>query len=51
MSPIVDACRDAGLLVLSAGDKVLRLAPPLIVDERDCDHALAIVGAALRPTA
>ena len=51
VSPIVDACRDAGLLVLSAGDKVLRLAPPLIVDERDCDHALAIVGAALRPTA
>src|SRR5439155_163076 len=51
VGPIVDACRDAGLLVLSAGEQVLRLAPPLIVDERDCNHALAIVGAALRPTA
>ncbi len=41
--PIVDGCRDAGVLVLSAGDRVLRLAPPLIVDERDCDRALATV--------
>jgi acetylornithine aminotransferase/acetylornithine/N-succinyldiaminopimelate aminotransferase len=38
--PVVDACRDKGLLVLSAGDKVVRLAPPLIIDERDCDRAL-----------
>ena len=44
--PIVDACRDAGLLVLSAGEQVLRLAPPLIVDERDCDRALGIIDAA-----
>jgi hypothetical protein len=45
--PVVDACRDAGLLVLSAGDKVHRLAPPLIATERDCDRALEIIGAAL----
>ncbi len=44
--PLVDACRDAGLLVLSAGEQVLRLAPPLIVDERDCDRALGIIDAA-----
>ena len=25
--PVVDACREAGLLVLTAGEKVLRLAP------------------------
>jgi predicted acetylornithine/succinylornithine family transaminase len=44
--PLVDACRAAGLLVLSAGEQVLRLAPPLIVDERDCDRALGIIDAA-----
>jgi len=42
-APIVDACRDAGLLILSAGEKVMRLAPPLIADERDCDRALEII--------
>jgi predicted acetylornithine/succinylornithine family transaminase len=48
---IVDACRDAGLLVLSAGERVLRLAPPLIVEESHCDRALETIGAALRPKA
>jgi acetylornithine aminotransferase/acetylornithine/N-succinyldiaminopimelate aminotransferase len=47
--PVVDACREAGLLALTAGERVLRLAPPLIVDERDCDRALAIVAQALEP--
>jgi acetylornithine/N-succinyldiaminopimelate aminotransferase len=41
--PIVDACREAGLLVLSAGEKVLRLTPPLIVAERECEQALGII--------
>jgi predicted acetylornithine/succinylornithine family transaminase len=45
--PLVDACREAGLLVLSAGEQVLRLTPPLIVEERECDRALAIIDAAL----
>jgi acetylornithine aminotransferase/acetylornithine/N-succinyldiaminopimelate aminotransferase len=47
VAPVVDACREAGLLVLSAGEKVLRLAPPLIVEERDCDRALAVIEDAL----
>ncbi len=51
VSPLVDACRDAGLLVLSAGENVLRLTPPLIVEESHCDRALEIIGAALRPKA
>jgi acetylornithine aminotransferase len=46
-APLVDACREAGLLVLTAGENVLRLAPPLIVDERDCDRALAVIDGAL----
>ena len=41
--PIVDACREAGLLVLSAGERVLRLTPPLIVEERECEQALGII--------
>ncbi len=44
--PVVEACRDRGLLVLTAGDRVLRLAPPLIVDEPDCQRALTIIEAA-----
>ncbi len=42
-APLVTACREAGLLVLTAGDMVLRLAPPLIVDEPACDRALAVL--------
>jgi acetylornithine/succinyldiaminopimelate/putrescine aminotransferase len=47
VGPVVDACREAGLLVLSAGERVLRLTPPLIVEERECDRALAIIQTAL----
>jgi predicted acetylornithine/succinylornithine family transaminase len=49
--PVVDACREAGLLVLTAGERVLRLTPPLIVGRDDCDRALAIIGRALGPKA
>lgn len=45
--PVLDACRDKGLIVLSAGEKVVRLAPPLIIDERDCDQALETLRGAL----
>ena len=45
--PIVDACREDGVLILSAGEKVVRMAPPLIVEERDCDRALATLDRAL----
>jgi acetylornithine/succinyldiaminopimelate/putrescine aminotransferase len=47
---VVDACRDRGLLVLTAGEKILRMTPPLIVDEHDADRAVAIVGDVLRQT-
>jgi acetylornithine/N-succinyldiaminopimelate aminotransferase len=42
--PVVDACREAGLLLLSAGEKVVRLAPALIVESADCTRALTILG-------
>jgi acetylornithine aminotransferase len=37
---IVDACRERGLLVLAAGDHVLRLAPPLTVSADEVAQAL-----------
>ena len=45
---LVTACRDVGLLVLSAGPKVLRLLPPLNVLEQEIDDALNKLGAALQ---
>src|SRR5881409_1820762 len=46
-APIVDACREAGLLVLSAGEKVVRLVPPLIVESADVRRALGILNTVL----
>ncbi len=43
VGPVVDACRDEGLLVLSAGPDVLRLTPPLVVGAEEVDRALAIL--------
>jgi acetylornithine aminotransferase len=43
VGPIVDACREQGLLVLSAGPDVLRLTPPLVVSADEVARALAIV--------
>ena len=37
------ACTEAGLLTVGAGDNVVRLAPPLIVTEAECDEALGMI--------
>ncbi len=42
-APIIDACRDRGVLVISAGDNVLRIAPPLIISEAEIDQGLAVL--------
>ena len=44
---VVDACREAGLIVLSAGDRVLRLTPPLVVTGDEVDLALEQLAGAL----
>jgi predicted acetylornithine/succinylornithine family transaminase len=50
VAPVVDACRAQGLLVLSAGEDVLRLAPPLVVTADEVTEALGIVAGALSTT-
>jgi predicted acetylornithine/succinylornithine family transaminase len=44
---VVDACRERGLLVLTAGHDVLRLLPPLVVTAAEVDEALALLREAL----
>jgi acetylornithine aminotransferase len=41
---IVAECREQGLVVLTAGDDILRLAPPLTVGEAEVGEAIAILG-------
>ena len=40
---VVAAAREHGLVVLTAGDDVVRLAPPLTIERSDVDEALAIL--------
>jgi acetylornithine/N-succinyldiaminopimelate aminotransferase len=47
---IVAACMERGLLVLTAGDNVVRFVPPLILTEGDVDQAVTVVEAALKAT-
>lgn len=43
-APLMAAARERGLLIINAGEHVLRLAPPLIVQQDDIDKAVAILG-------
>jgi 4-aminobutyrate aminotransferase len=45
------ACFERGLLVLEAGDDVVRLSPPLVVDESDVNTAVRIFGEAINEVA
>ena len=40
---VVDACREHGLLVVTAGPDILRLLPPLVVTEAEVEEALAVL--------
>jgi predicted acetylornithine/succinylornithine family transaminase len=41
--PLVGAALDAGLLVTAAGEKVVRLLPPLVVDRNEIDEGITIL--------
>ena len=41
--PMVDALRGNGLLTVPAADNVVRLLPPLIIDEQHVDEAMAAI--------
>jgi acetylornithine/N-succinyldiaminopimelate aminotransferase len=43
-APVVDACRERGLLVNCTQGNVIRLLPPLVVTPRELEAALAILG-------
>jgi len=48
---VVTACREQGLLVLTAGDAIVRMTPPLVVEEADVDRAVEIVRTVLTRSA
>ncbi|KAG2624394.1 acetylornithine aminotransferase, mitochondrial-like [Panicum virgatum] len=42
--PLVDACLDAGVIMLTAGKgNVVRLVPPLIISEKELQHAADVI--------
>ncbi|MFQ5401192.1 MAG: acetylornithine transaminase [Anaerolineae bacterium] len=47
VKPLIAAARDKGLLIINAGENVLRLAPPLIVTGEQIDSAVSIIEACL----
>jgi acetylornithine aminotransferase/acetylornithine/N-succinyldiaminopimelate aminotransferase len=46
--PVVAACLERGLVVGSAGERVLRLTPPLVIGEDDVELALQILSGVLQ---
>ena len=47
VEPLIDRALQLGLLLISGGTRVLRLCPPLIVDDDEIDRAVAIIGECL----
>lgn len=43
VGPAVQTCQENGLLTCKAGNQVLRLLPPLVVQRQDIDEAVAIL--------
>jgi acetylornithine/succinyldiaminopimelate/putrescine aminotransferase len=43
VAPLIAAAREKGLLVINAGENVLRLAPPLIISPEEIDLAVSIL--------
>jgi 4-aminobutyrate aminotransferase-like enzyme len=44
---VVSACRERGLLVLTAGEDTVRLLPPLVISDEEIDRGLVVLKTAL----
>ena len=42
-SAIVEKCADRGLLLVAAGDNMVRMVPPLIIEDAHVDEAIGIL--------
>lgn len=49
--PIYETCLERGLVINVTQENVLRFAPPLTIQEKEIDHAIAILDEALRDRA
>jgi acetylornithine/N-succinyldiaminopimelate aminotransferase len=49
-APIIDRCRELGMLVNAAGDRVVRMAPALTIEHTHLDEAVDLLERALRPS-
>ena len=47
-APVMAAARAKGVLILTAGENIIRLAPPLIVNKDEIDTAVTIIAACLQ---
>ncbi len=47
VKPLIAAARERGLLLINAGENVLRLAPPLIITKEQVDAAVSIIASCL----
>ncbi len=43
VAPICQGCQDKGLLLVGAGEKVMRFVPPLVVGKKEIDDMIAIL--------
>jgi acetylornithine/succinyldiaminopimelate/putrescine aminotransferase len=49
--PVVERCRETGLLINCTADRVLRFLPPLVVTAAEVDEALGVLDRALAAAA
>ncbi|MDG2050588.1 MAG: acetylornithine transaminase [Myxococcota bacterium] len=47
-APIIDRCRERGLLVIGAGERNIRLAPPLVIRPEEVEAGIEILEEAIR---
>jgi len=50
VAPVIQRCREDGVLVIQAGARVLRLAPPLVISRDELRDGLTVLERALRGT-